>query len=93
MVTFLNSFYKMFDGRLSKYDIFKVDTVNDCHMIASGVPEKNGDKHAPEIATMALDLLVTELQLYPICLENQMFKFKAANSIICQPKIKLYISK
>ena len=76
MVTFLNSFYKMFDSRMSKYDIFKVwgysdvatrdaqstvhqvDTVNDAHMVASGVPEKNGDKHAPEIATMALDLLV-----------------------------------
>ena len=36
----------------------QVDTVNDAHMVASGVPEKNGDKHAPEIATMALDLLV-----------------------------------
>ena len=78
MVIFLNSFYKMFDSRMSKYDIFKVskdfmllihpirviftilkvDTVNDAHMVASGVPEKNGDKHAPEIATMALDLLV-----------------------------------
>ena len=59
MVIFLNSFYKMFDSRLAKYDIFKVDTVNDAHMVASGVPEKNGDKHAPEIATMALDLLGT----------------------------------
>lgn len=59
MVTFLNSFYKMFDSRLGKYDIFKVDTANDCHMICSGVPEKNGDKHAPEIASMALDLLGT----------------------------------
>ena len=28
-------------------------------MVATGVPEKNGDKHAPEIATMALDLLVS----------------------------------
>ena len=27
----------------------KVDKVNDTHMIASGVPEKNGDKHAPGI--------------------------------------------
>ena len=26
---------------------FQVDKVNDTHMIASGVPEKNGDKHAP----------------------------------------------
>ena len=39
----------------------QVDTVNDSHMVASGVPEKNGDKHAPEIATMALDLLVRKI--------------------------------
>ena len=38
--------------------LMQVDTVNDCHMVASGVPEKNGDRHAPEIATMALDILV-----------------------------------
>ena len=36
----------------------KVDTVNDSHMIASGVPDKNGDRHAAIIATMALDVLV-----------------------------------
>ena len=40
----------------------QVDTVNDSHMVASGVPEKNGDKHAPEIATMALDLLVRKIK-------------------------------
>ena len=42
----------------SDWSVVQVDTVNDAHMVASGVPEKNGDKHAPEIATMALDLLV-----------------------------------
>ena len=42
----------------SDWLVVQVDTVNDAHMVASGVPEKNGDKHAPEIATMALDLLV-----------------------------------
>jgi guanylate cyclase 2D/E/F len=45
-------------GQIGEGFYSQVDTVNDCHMIASGVPEKNGDKHAPEIATMALDLLV-----------------------------------
>ena len=45
-------------GEIGEGFYSQVDTVNDCHMIASGVPEKNGDKHAPEIATMALDLLV-----------------------------------
>jgi len=59
MAYFLNALYTMFDSVTDKYNIFKVDKVNDTHMIASGVPEKNGDKHAPEIATMALDLLNT----------------------------------
>ena len=40
--------------------------MNDFHMVASGVPEKNGDKHAPEIATMALDLLVRSNTCIPI---------------------------
>ena len=46
------------DTRDAQSTVHQVDTVNDAHMVASGVPEKNGDKHAPEIATMALDLLV-----------------------------------
>ena len=40
------------------HSIYKVDTVNDCHMLASGLPEKNEDKHATEIADFALDVLV-----------------------------------
>ena len=35
----------------------KVETINDSYMVASGLPVKNGNKHAAEIATMALDLL------------------------------------
>ena len=35
----------------------QVETINDSYMVASGLPIRNGDKHALEIARMALDLL------------------------------------
>jgi len=65
LVFFLNAFYKMFDYCLQKYDVFKVDTVNDSHMVASGVPDKNGDRHASIIASMALDVMAT-CSMFPI---------------------------
>ncbi|XP_012274862.1 uncharacterized protein LOC105696740 [Orussus abietinus] len=56
-VTLLNSIYKLFDSRIDCYDVYKVETVGCSYMVASGAPIRNGDKHASEIATLALDLL------------------------------------
>ncbi|XP_053698462.1 uncharacterized protein LOC128745413 [Sabethes cyaneus] len=69
VVSFLNAIYRMFDERIECYDVYKIETIGDSYMVASGLPVKNGNpclcgpislvgnKHVSEIATMALDLL------------------------------------
>ncbi|CAI9730999.1 speract receptor-like [Octopus vulgaris] len=68
IVDFLNEVYKIFDSVLDGYDVYKVETISDSYMVVSGIPEKNGDRHAGEIATMALDLMshVTLLHADPM---------------------------
>ena len=36
MVMMLNNYYKMFDDSMSKYQVYKVNCVNDSHMIVAG---------------------------------------------------------
>ena len=53
----LNVIYKTFDDRIDHYNVFKVETISDSYMVVSGIPERNGDQHAKEIANLALDLI------------------------------------
>ena len=57
MVTLLNHLYQMFDARIDHYDVYKVETIGDAYMVASGVPVSNGSQHAVEVSRMSLDLL------------------------------------
>ncbi|XP_055348729.1 atrial natriuretic peptide receptor 1-like [Paramacrobiotus metropolitanus] len=57
VVALLNDLYTAFDGAIMKFEAYKVETVGDCYVVASGVPERNGNKHAREICRLALMLL------------------------------------
>ncbi|XP_031557509.1 retinal guanylyl cyclase 1-like [Actinia tenebrosa] len=61
VTSMLNSIYSAFDDKIDKYDVYKVETIGDAYMVASGLPVRNGGKHVDEICRMALDLVkVTE---------------------------------
>ncbi|KAM6214681.1 guanylyl cyclase C [Rhynchocyon petersi] len=57
VVDMLNDIYMSFDHILDHHDVYKVETIGDAYMVASGLPKRNGNRHAIDIAKMALDIL------------------------------------
>uniref|UniRef100_A0A673JA31 Guanylate cyclase n=1 Tax=Sinocyclocheilus rhinocerous TaxID=307959 RepID=A0A673JA31_9TELE len=57
VVDMLNDIYKNFDSILDHHDVYKVETIGDAYMVASGLPRRNGNRHAVDICLMALDIL------------------------------------
>ncbi|XP_055347772.1 atrial natriuretic peptide receptor 1-like [Paramacrobiotus metropolitanus] len=59
IVSLLNSVYSEFDRIFGLYDTYKVETINDSYMVASGVPTPNGTDHAAELCLLSLQLLTS----------------------------------
>ncbi|XP_055357777.1 atrial natriuretic peptide receptor 1-like [Paramacrobiotus metropolitanus] len=59
VVQLLNTVFSTFDSCLSGFDAYKVETISDSYMVASGLPEPNGNQHATEICSYAVLLMRT----------------------------------
>ncbi|XP_068162241.1 guanylyl cyclase C [Antennarius striatus] len=57
VVDMLNDIYNGFDSIVGHHDVYKVETIGDAYMVASGLPQRNGNRHAVDICRMALDIL------------------------------------
>ncbi|XP_071145720.1 receptor-type guanylate cyclase gcy-13-like [Mytilus edulis] len=57
VIYMLNDLYSVIDERIEKFDVYKVETIGDAYMMVSGLPVRNTDQHACEIALMSLDIL------------------------------------
>nr|KAG5691530.1 hypothetical protein BaRGS_017743 [Batillaria attramentaria] len=56
VIDMLNMLYATFDETLDLYNVYKVETIGDAYMIASGLPVRNEEGHAVEMAELALEL-------------------------------------
>ncbi|XP_050685008.1 atrial natriuretic peptide receptor 1-like [Leptidea sinapis] len=57
IINMLNMLYQMFDDKITQYNVYKVETIGDAYMVVSGLPQRNGNLHASEIADMSLALM------------------------------------
>ncbi|XP_055352797.1 atrial natriuretic peptide receptor 1-like [Paramacrobiotus metropolitanus] len=76
-VDLLNKLYTLCDTTVASFDAFKVECINDAYLVASGVPIRNGHKHAEQLASMALVLRKDILSLKSITDKARNFKLRA----------------
>ena len=71
-----NALYTCFDEIIHHHDVYKVETIGDAYMCASGLPIRNGIRHAGEIAKMSLELLHSCLDFKIPHIPDQMLQLR-----------------
>ena len=44
VIGFLNDLYNTMDKRMDGHNVYKVETISDSYLVASGLPQRNGDR-------------------------------------------------
>lgn len=64
VVDLLNDLYTCFDSITNRFDCYKVETIGDAYFVVSGLPNRNGDSHAREVARYILNYLEIVICLF-----------------------------
>ena len=75
--------YKTYDSRIDNIDVYKVETNNDTYMVASGLPERNRNRHVVEIANLCIELMFINSRI--MNLHNQSLRLKVMIGIHSVP--------
>ncbi|KAK3104976.1 hypothetical protein FSP39_014490 [Pinctada imbricata] len=76
VVNMLGLVYQNYDNVLDKYDVYKVETIGDAYMVASGLPQRNGKNHVAEISCFALEIVETIRTLRIPHLEDEVLRIR-----------------
>ncbi|XP_066295323.1 uncharacterized protein [Branchiostoma lanceolatum] len=66
VVDVLNRLYHIFDSVIDDYDVTKVESTGGVYQVVSGLPSTNGDRHADEIASLALRFMAVGKNFNPL---------------------------